>query len=135
VAPRITTATYNRKSGQVIVTFEDPIGLDLASLASSSFVARMKGAKSAALALSGFQRVGTQEVMFTLSRGRSHPTSILLEVLSGGVRDVAGNSLDGAFNGTFPTGSGHGSGNFFAQLPIVPRKVPKPRKGSHKSKR
>jgi hypothetical protein len=132
VAPRITTATYNRKSGQVIVTFEDPIGLDPASLAASNFVARMgKGP----LTVSGFQRVGTEEVMFTVSRRRSHPTSISLEVISGGVRDVAGNGLDGAFNGTFPTGSGHGSGNFLAQLPIVPRKVPKPRKGSHKSKR
>jgi hypothetical protein len=132
VAPRITAATYNRKSGQVTVTFEDPLGLDQASLAPSNFVARMKGA---ALTVSGFQRVGTQEVMFTVSRRRSHPTSISLQVISSGVRDVAGNGLDGAFNGTFPTGSGHGSGSFSAQLPIVHRKVPKPRKGGHKSKR
>jgi hypothetical protein len=132
VAPRITTATYNRKSGQVIVTFEDPLGLDQASLAPSNFVARMKGA---ALTVSGFQRVGTAEVMFTVSRRRSHPTSISLQVTSGGVRDLAGNTLDGAYNGTFPTGSGHGSGNFLVQLPIVPHKVPKPRKGNHKSRR
>jgi hypothetical protein len=132
VAPRIMGATYNRKSGQVIVTFEDPLGLDQASLAPSNFVTRMKGA---ALTVSGFQRVGTREVMFTVSRRRSHPTSISLQVLSGGVRDVAGNGLDGAFNGTFPTGSGHGSGNFLVQLPIVPHKIPKTHKGSPKSKR
>jgi hypothetical protein len=135
VAPRITNATYKPKSGLVTVTFADPIGLDPASLASSYFMARMKGARSPALTMSGFQRVGTQEVMFTVTRGRSHPTSISLQVISGGVRDVAGNSLDGGFNGTFPTGTGHGHGDFFAQLPIIPRKVPKPRKGSPKSKR
>jgi hypothetical protein len=137
LAPRITAATYNKKSGQVTVTFADSTGLDLASLATSTyFVARMgKGAKSPPLTLAGFQRVGTQQVTFTVARGksRSHPTNISLQVVSGGIRDVAGNGLDGAFNGTFPTGSGHGSGDFLAQLPIVPRKVKKGKAG-HKSR-
>src|SRR5262249_14306085 len=67
LAPRITLASYNKKSGQVTVSFADPVGLDLGSLATSSFVARMgKGAKSPALKVSGFQRVGTQGVVFTV---------------------------------------------------------------------
>ena len=96
VAPQITAASYNHKTGMVTITFNDPAGINPASLANPAFfVARSgKGAKGPALKISGFQSTGTQ-VTFTVAKGRSHPTSIYLEVVSGGVQDLAGNGLDG----------------------------------------
>ena len=109
--PRITAVSYNRKTGQVTVSFDDPSGIDLASLGNSGyFVVRGgKGGKSSGLKVTGFHRMGTQ-VMFTVSQGRAHPSSLKLQVVSGGIGDVAGNGLDGESNGKFPTGNGRARG-------------------------
>ena len=74
VAPRITAASYNHKTGQVTIIFNDPAGIDPASLANPAFfVARTgKGAKSPALKISGFQSAGTQ-VTFTVVQGPHAP--------------------------------------------------------------
>jgi hypothetical protein len=135
VAPRITGASYSKKTGKVTITFDDAAGIDPASLANAAFfVARPgKGAKKQAVKVSGFQRSGTQ-VTFTVAQGRTHPTAISLEVVAGGVQDLAGNGLDGAFTGTFPSGNGHPGSNFFTQLPIPPHKRAKLTKAPHKGK-
>jgi hypothetical protein len=133
VAPRITAVLYNRKTGMVTVTFNDPSFIDLASLANSAFFVARTGKHSPPLTLTGFQRIGTQ-VMFIVSKGRKHLSTIYLQVVSGGIRDVAGNALDGEFNGSFPSGNGQPGGDFFAKLPIVLRKAAKTRKTHHKAK-
>jgi hypothetical protein len=135
VGPRVTAATYNKKTGQVTLSFSDPMGLDMATLANLSFFVARSSKTSPPLTISRFQQAGTL-VTFTVSKGRKHPTTIYLDVVSGGIRDAVGNALDGVFTGTFPSGSGHAGGDFFSQLP-VPKPKPKakkPGKAGHKFK-
>jgi hypothetical protein len=133
VGPRIVVATYNRKTGQVAINFENTSDIDLASLTNPAFFVARNGkkAKSPVLKLVNFQRVGTQ-ITFTVAKGRTHPTSIYLQVISGGIQDRVGNALDGEFNGTFPAGDHKAGGDFITPLPIP--KTVKPRKGSRKSR-
>jgi hypothetical protein len=131
VAPRITNVAY--KSGKVTIAFNAPAGFNPGSLTDSQlYVARTKGAKSPPLKVSGIQQAVTQ-VTFTVAKGRLHPSTIYLEIISSGIQDVAGNMLDGAFNRSFPTGDGHPGSEFSHTLPIVTHKAAKPRKAPHKS--
>jgi hypothetical protein len=131
VAPRITAISYSRNTGKVTITFDAPAGFNPAKLTNPAFyVARTKGANSPLLKISGIQRVGMQ-VTFTVAKGRSHPSSFYLDVVSGGIQDLAGNALDGEFNGTFPTGNGH-PGDFSHTLPIVIHRPTKARKAHRK---
>jgi len=133
--PRITAASYNREKGRVTITFDDPAGIDPASLANTTFfVARTRtGTKAPVLKISRFQSIGTQ-VTFKVAKGHSHPSHIYLEVVSGGVQDLAGNGLDGAFSGTLPSGNGHPGSDFFAELPIHTPKAAKPKNAHHNSR-
>jgi hypothetical protein len=117
--PRVALATYNHETGQVTVTFEDPVGLDLKSLSNPAFFLARSGKKSGVLTIANLQRSSNQ-VTFTVStsRGRKHPATISLDIVSGGVRDVAGNALDGEFHGTFPSGNGQPGGDFVTPLPL-----------------
>jgi hypothetical protein len=135
VAPRIMAVSYNHNTGKMTITFDDSSGIDPKSLANPAFFVARNGktARSPLLKISAFQRAGTQ-VTFTVSKGRAHPASVYLEVLAGGVQDVAGNALDGEYTGTFPTGDGHPGGNFSHVVPIATPKAPKPRKTFHRSK-
>jgi hypothetical protein len=126
VGPRVTSATYNKKSGLVTVTFSDPMGLDPMSLANPSFFVARSG--KAVLKVANFQHTATQ-VTFTVSKGRTHPTSISLDVVSGGVRDAVGNALNGTFSGTLPSGNGTSGGDFVSTLPVPVHKSKKPGKG------
>lgn len=55
----------------------------------------------------------------------------MFQVASGGVRDLAGNGLDGEFHGRLPSGDGQPGGNFIARLTVsrqpVRRPLPHPR--------
>jgi sugar lactone lactonase YvrE len=134
VAPRITAVTYNKKKGVVTITFDDPTGLDLASLTNPAFFIARSTKNSPVLKLTGLQRLGTNQVTFTVSKGRTHPATIFLDVVSGGVRDEAGNALDGEFTGTLPSGNGHPGGDFLSQVPIPKRKPAKGKKAILKFK-
>jgi hypothetical protein len=133
VGPRVTSATYNKKTGRVTLTFSDPMGLDMATLSNLSFFVARSGKTSPPLTISKFLAAGTL-VTFTVSKGRKHPTTIYLDVVSGGIRDALGNALDGVFSGTFPSGSGHAGGDFLSQLPVPKHKGKKPGKAGHKFK-
>ena len=66
--------------------------------------------------------------MLTINGGRPlRGGTYTLTIFSGagvrGVRDVAGNALDGEFSGTFPSGNGIPGGNFVAELDAIHRRV------------
>jgi hypothetical protein len=108
----------------VTLTFGDPMGLDAARLTNpASYVAR---SGKRVLTVSKLQGVGTNKVTFVVSKGRKHPKTITLDVVSGGIRDVAGNALDGEFRGTFPSGSGQTGGDFASVLPVPVHKAKMP---------
>jgi hypothetical protein len=132
VGPRITAASYNRKTGQVTLTFSGPMSLDAARLSNPAFYVARSG--KGLLTVSKLQRVGASEVTFVVSKGRTHPTTITLDVVSGGIRDVVGNALDGEFRGTFPSGNGQVGGDFVSVLPVPVHKAKKPGKPARKPK-
>jgi hypothetical protein len=132
VGPRITAASYNRKTGQVTLSFSDPMGLDAARLTNPAFYVTRSG--KGVLTVSKLQQVGGNEVTFVVSKGRTHPTTITLDVVSGGIRDVVGNALDGEFRGTFPSGNGQAGGDFVSVLPVPVHKAKKSGKPARKSK-
>jgi hypothetical protein len=135
VAPRITNVAYSSKSGKVTITFDAPAGFNPASLTNSAlYVARTKGPKSPPLKVSGIQQIGMQ-VTFTVAKGRAHPSRFYLDVVASRIQDLAGNALDGEFNGTFPTGNGHPGGDFSHLVPTVTHNAPNPRKVPHRPKR
>jgi hypothetical protein len=78
--------------------------------------------------------VGGNTVTFVVSKGRTHPKTISLDVVSGGIRDLVGNALDGEFRGTFPSGNGQAGGDFVSVLPVPVHKPRSPGKPGQKSK-
>jgi hypothetical protein len=133
MGPRVTSVTYNKKKGLVTVTFSDPMGIDIATLANQAFFVARGSKTGPALKISNFQHTGTQ-VTFTVSKGRTQPATLFLNVAAGGVRDVVGNALDGEFTGTFPSGNGQRGGDFITVLPVPAHKSKKLGKGRGKSR-
>jgi hypothetical protein len=127
MGPRVTSVTYNKKTGLVTVTFSDPMGIDLATLANPAFFVARGSKTGPALKIANFQHAGNQ-VTFTVSKGRKHPATISLNVASGGVRDAVGNALDGEFTGAFPSGNGQRGGDFITIVPAPAHKSKTPGK-------
>jgi hypothetical protein len=133
-APDVTAVTYNKKTGQVSITFQDsgPSGFDLSSLRNlANYAARTgKSARSRAYQIGGLTispgsaSSSTETVTFNLvAAGKSKrvmhpPKSFYLTIHSGGVRNAAGDALSGAFNNALPSGNGHAGGDFVALVPI-----------------
>jgi Bacterial Ig-like domain len=126
VGPRVTGLTFNPSRGQVMVTFQDDrSGMDALSLANPKFYSfsRQPGRMIIPYNISNISAVpatgasNSVPVMVTISGGVKigHGRRFIFTVASGGVRDAAGNGLDGAFNGAFPSGIGR-SGLFAARL-------------------
>jgi hypothetical protein len=130
VGPVVTNASFNRFTGQMTITFQDNLsGLDQRSLANGAFYHVTAQPLSPRVHVPGTILVtglsvspqtsptAPQTVTLTLNGGQAlRGGSYILKVGSGGIEDVAGNPLNGAFYGTFPTGSGQPGSNFVIQF-------------------
>jgi hypothetical protein len=126
IKPRVTALSFNPTSGQIVVTFlDDRSGMDLASLTNPmnySF-ARQPGRAIFPSTITNVSAGSTAQptdpvaVTVTINGGATigHGRRYVFAIASGGVRDVAGNALDGTFTGTFPSGNGT-AGAFQARL-------------------
>lgn len=132
VAPVVTSLTFNRFQGQLLVGFQDQLsGLDQSSLVDGSFYQFTKARSRpgqflvTGLSASPFINGSTpQTVTVTINRGRALRGGIYtFTIISGGIRDIAGNSLDGEFFGRFPSGNGLPGGNFVAGLNTVHNRI------------
>jgi hypothetical protein len=132
IGPKVTALSFAPRAGTITVTFADSLsGIDPASVMNPSVYSFMRHHPHAielfnvaAVQLAAAPRVlaatGSEAVVITVGAGTRHRIGhgrrFLLRVRSGGVADMAGNSLDGTFRGTFPSGDGHAGGDFVANL-------------------
>ncbi len=131
VGPTVTAVRFAPRRGQIDVTFADNLsGLDQASVsAASSYVLtrlrpRRLTFRVSVLAETAPDPAGPVTVALSINPARLLRTGIdIFTILSGagatGIRDAAGNALDGNFAGSFPSGNQISPGNFVAELDAV----------------
>lgn len=112
------------KTGQIYVTYQDNAsGMNLASLTNTlnySFTRKTTHEPrafkiTAAKLIPPLSATAPVTVTLRVANGaRIHHGRYLFAILSGGIDDVAGNLLDGNYNGTFPTGNGVAGSQFNA---------------------
>jgi hypothetical protein len=132
VGPKVTAVIFDRTTGRVGVAFQDDhSGMDQTSLIDGANYS-LTGAS-----LVGANRKGpfliteivappptsptaAQPVTLAINGGRSiRGGRFVLTVRSGGIRDVAGNALDGEFYGFFPSGNNQPGGDLVAELDAI----------------
>jgi len=116
--PVITSVVYSTGARQIAINFEDAVGLDPTTLSNSAFYSVTGNGVSIA-SITATPMGTNATVVLKLRGGRRLPRNVRLTVIAGGIADVAGSALDGAFLGVFPTGNGHPGSNFTAVLPIT----------------
>jgi hypothetical protein len=149
VGPRVTGVVFSPAHGQVALTFQDDrSGLDLASLRNAAHYvlslspSRPRTAASGTLLVTAITMqapvvpTAPEPVVLTFNHGRplrsgTYTLTIFAAAGTGpggtGVRDLAGNALDGEFYGAFPSGDGVPGGNFVARLETVGHRVRAPK--------
>jgi hypothetical protein len=133
VGPKITDVTFDRIHGQVFITFQDDrSGLDQESLIDGANYAFDKANQkpgqfliTALTATSAANPTSPQTVDASINfgqalrGGRYTLTVHSLNSQNNGIRDVAGNRLDGEFYGFFPSGNNIVGGDFVALIDTV----------------
>jgi hypothetical protein len=130
VGPRITSAEFDRLTGVVTLILQDNLsGLDPSRFASSASYAFMNLATHQKFALSHVTQSAALSgstpliVSLTYNNGNMLPPGVYtLTVRSGagstGLRDLAGNALDGEFTNSLPSGNGVPGGNFVGNFNV-----------------
>ncbi|MDB5349719.1 MAG: repeat protein, partial [Planctomycetota bacterium] len=136
--PRIVDARFARLTGQVFLTLDDlGAGLDTATLFDASNYALLAEAHRFGSPNTSISRIAapvgqthasaagisSQALAITMNHGKLLPGGIYAFTAQasdpahpGGLRDLAGNALDGEFNGLFPSGDGLAGGTFATQF-------------------
>src|SRR5262249_54266176 len=127
--PVIASATLSAKAKQILVVFQDTMGLSVTSLANpAAYGIAGKGVgRITTLNVSGSGPVVS--VALTFSTGKGFAKKLTFLVRAGMVTNTAGNPLDGEFLNRFPTGNGNPGGNFLVTLPVKIKPVKKPGRG------
>jgi hypothetical protein len=130
VGPVVTSVVFHRLRGQIDAVFRDNrSGIDHATASSPDNYRLVKLGPQGPVTIHltsvnvAHQRTPTAPYPVTLTflggnelRGGSYGFAILAGPGTLGIRDVAGNRLDGIFTGTFPSGNGVPGSNFVALL-------------------
>ena len=141
IGPKITGLTFDRVHGRINVTFQDELtGMDRESpLNAANYLlskqqVRMPGAftLTSITTMAPASPSAPQTVVLTFNgdrqiRGGRYTFTILSGSGAIGVRDAAGNALDGEFYGSFPSGNGHPGGNFVVLLDAIHRRIDAPK--------
>ncbi len=140
VGPKVTNVSFGRLSGEILVTVQDyggldnaGVGLNLSSLIDANNYSLTKYNQHGpaaylvtSISVTPGNLTGSQVVTLQFNSGKyvrgGHyfftvhsvsPTDLT------GVRDIAGNALDGEFYGYFPSGNNEPGGDFIAELDAV----------------
>jgi hypothetical protein len=124
LGPRVTSLEFDPGAATVRLVFRDErSGLDATSLADASSFRLARGSSPIPVTNLTTQPAASptdpQRVAASFAGRRLRGTDLLLRVASGGIRDVAGNALDGEFFGYFPSGDSRSGGDFLARLDFV----------------
>jgi large repetitive protein len=145
VGPKVTGVQFDRVNGRIFVTFaDDRSGLDQSTLIDGSNYKFGKYPPAASNRKSPYfvtslvpspatQPTDPQTVTVSINNGRYLPGGrYLLTIASAGgagtlahngLRDAAGNALDGEFYGFFPSGNNKTGGDFVAGLDAIHRTI------------
>ncbi len=140
VGPKITNVSFGRLTGQILVTFQDyggpgngGVGLNPSSLIDANNYSLMKYNQHgpaaylvSSISVTPGAVTGSELVTLQFNGGKylrgGHYYFAVRSVSPTdrtGVRDIAGNALDGEFYGYFPSGNNHPGGDFVAELDAV----------------
>jgi hypothetical protein len=133
VGPKITNVSFGRLTGQIFVTFQDErSGMNFSSLIDANNYTLTKAHTRPATFL--------VTAITTSGVGPTAPITVTLQINNGvvlrggfytfvvhtatvlnpsGIRDIAGNPLDGEFYGFFPSGNNVPGGDFIARLDAI----------------
>ena len=124
--PVVTAVALDPLRGRLTITLasQAPGGLDRAILKDLTAIALSPGfgrnpapAVTAATLSTPAGPSGSQTLVLTLAGGRRLGPGPYTVVIAGSlIHDVAGNPLDGAFRGSFPSGAGRAGSNFTARF-------------------
>ncbi len=129
--PKVTALNFDRVDGQIDITFQDSLsGMDQAEVidAANYHLTKLHTIRGRyivnVISATPNGPTGPENVVLTINDGRQLRGGIYtFTILSGGgptgIRDVAGNALDGEFYGFFPSGNNIPGGNFVAGLNAV----------------
>ncbi|WP_422931981.1 Ig-like domain-containing protein [Singulisphaera sp. PoT] len=138
VGPKVTDVFFDRLNGQIDVVYQDErSGMNASTLVDSSNYSLTKPHTFPATYLvteltpsSSSDPTAPVTVPVTLNGGKSLRGGFYTFTIRSfgpsnreGVRDVAGNALDGEFYGKFPSGNGERGGDFVAMLDAVHRRI------------
>jgi len=132
IGPRVTAVAFSPQTGVLTAVMSDAgAGLDLGSTndasnytlvnARSRFGGNVATRRSAP-SISGFYTKAVGNTIILTSSAPMRRGVYLFQILSGGVRDLAGNALDGEYTSQLPSGNGASGGNFIVKL-TVPNSV------------
>ena len=136
VGPTVSSLRFDPLLGQLTAGLQDNLaGLDQRSLRDGSnfAFAKLRGGRLGqylvtSLDVSPFTSGSAPQTVSIIVNGgrRIRGGRYALTILSGGVRDIAGNALDGEFYGYFPSGNRIPGGNFAARFDRVHRRISVP---------
>jgi hypothetical protein len=125
--PRIVGLTVRPTTGTMMLSVRDAGGgLDFASLGDASNYTFSRRVQHFGVAVASVARDPADPTLATVqlrTRRIGHGHRWVLTAASGGLRDLAGNALDGEFARRFPTGDGTPGGGFAIQIPTDGFKV------------
>jgi hypothetical protein len=139
VGPKVTALSFDRVNGQIDLTFQDNLsGMNQAEVIDAANYSLTKvhtiRGRYVVNVISATPNgpTGPENVVLTINDGRQlRGGRYFFTVISGsgatGIRDVAGNALDGEFYGFFPSGNNVVGGNFVAGLDAVHNTIFAPR--------
>jgi streptogramin lyase len=125
--PKVTRVFFDRVHGQIDVTFQDNLsGMDQAQVVSAAnYLLTKQNARRGMFLVNKIMAspggpTSPEPVVLTFNNARQiRGGTYIFTIFSRGIRDVAGNALDGEFFGFFPSGNNLPGGNFVAGLGAV----------------
>jgi streptogramin lyase len=133
--PRITAASFNPRTDQFRVTFNNDLsGIDPSTLLDPKNyrVTGPHARRGPTYAITGISNASTlptavPAVLLQVNNGQAiRHRQLVLRVLSGGIADLAGNALDGEYRHKLPSGNGQSGGDFVARFFAFCRRASRP---------
>ncbi len=121
-APVVTNALYNSRTNQVLLNIQTtgtPLNLAALTNPANYTFTRTDATRTSPLPIQAIGLTGNGAnvgVVIRLNVGRGHPKGVLMSVNSAALSDLAGNLLDGSFQGTFPSGASQPGSGFRGQF-------------------
>jgi streptogramin lyase len=137
IGPRVSAAALDPGTGQIRIGFSEAWGMDATRLVQAGNYSllglvgwpRKTGVVVTSVSIDARALPGSsQSVTLTINGGqRIRAGELALGIASAGIKDLAGNPLDGEFSRFLPSGNGRPGGDFLARFAICRQRASRPR--------